>query len=784
VDVTPAGPARLRHRKPATALPVLDWRNWRLPVKLAAVLVVPVLVALGAGVLQIQNYAGRAATYAHLQDLVAVRAGLIPLITSLQAERTMVARGVPEAGVYQEQGRTTQTAAQRLRELRAETDGLGDVSASRFFEAIRQLTPLPGLRAEPGGGEPRSITAYSVAVKSLLDFDQALVSQFGDPLLSGTAIALHHTEVAREQVALQQAVLLIGISRGELLGAELRTLSESHLRLTDRLSDFQAVATSAQRRDLLARLDAVDVTVRERLVQTALNGGGPVRTEPAEWNRASETTIGVLTDAGGALAADLRATAGRLQDETSDRAGLAAVVLLGMVVVAGAIGWVIGRQLLRSLGALRRSALEVADRRLPAVVADIRANADPDTAIDPVPVHTTDELGQLARAFDKVHRQAVVSATEQAELRSDMRNIFVNLSRRSQGLVERQLKLMEELERKEEDPDQLANLFKLDHLATRMRRNNENLMVLSGTEVSRRFGKPVPLVNVLRAAVSEIEQYQRVVVQPAPPVDVVGYAAGDVVHLVAELLDNATAFSPPGSQVVVGARTGTGGGVVVEIVDAGIGMESAELAAVNRRLAEDAPSELPVSRQLGLFVVARLASRQGLAVRLRRDGGEGRGLRAAVVVPAELVRAQVAPARPTASAASPVTPKPDPTTAMSAPTVTTRPVPAPATPHTSAPHSSVPNSSASNSSAPRSPAPGSPVPATPVSATTVPAAPSEAWFSGDLPKRVARAPGFGSARTPAVVRKRDPERVRGFLSNYQSGARRSAPEANERNERP
>ncbi|MFC5289742.1 nitrate- and nitrite sensing domain-containing protein [Actinokineospora guangxiensis] len=773
MDVTPADPVRLRHRKPATAPPVLDWRNWRLPVKLAAVLVVPVLVALGAGVLQIQNYAGRAATYAHLQDLVAVRAGLIPLITSLQAERTMVARGVPEAGVYQEQGRTTQTAAQRLRELRAETDGLGDVSASRFFEAIRQLDPLPGLRAEPGDG-PRSITAYTVAVKSLLDFDQALVSQFGDPLLSGTAIALHHTEVAREQVALQQAVLLIGISRGELLGAELRTLSESHLRLTDRLSDFQAVATSGQRRDLLARLDAVDVTVRERLVQTALNGDGAVRTDPSEWNRASEATIGVLTDAGGSLAADLRATAGRLQDETSDRAGLAAVVLLGMVVVAGAIGWVIGRQLLRSLGALRRSALEVADRRLPAVVADIRANADPDTAIDPVPVHTTDELGQLARAFDKVHRQAVVSATEQAELRSDMRNIFVNLSRRSQSLVERQLKLMEELERKEEDPDQLANLFKLDHLATRMRRNNENLMVLSGTEVSRRFGRPVPLVNVLRAAVSEIEQYQRVVVQPAPPIDVVGYAAGDVVHLVAELLDNATAFSPPGSQVVIGARTGTGGGLVVEIVDAGIGMESAELAAVNRRLAEDAPSELPVSRQLGLFVVARLARRQGLAVRLRRDGGDGRGLRAAVVVPAELVRAQAAPQRPTASAASPAVPKPGPTTAMSAPTLTTRPVPAPA----------APRSPAARNSAPFSPAPDSPAPDSPAPDSPVPMAPSGAWFSGELPKRVARTPGFGSARTPAAARKRDPERVRGFLSNYQSGARRSAPEANERNERP
>ncbi|MGW5054008.1 nitrate- and nitrite sensing domain-containing protein [Actinokineospora sp. NPDC004072] len=761
-----------------TLAAVLDWRNWRLPVKLAAVLFVPVVVALAAGALQIQSYVSRSAGYAQMRDLVAVREALVPLIDSVQRERTLVARGMAEPTAYQEQGRATEFLRVRLVELRTATTGFGEVSATRFDEAVEQLAPLADVRARVAREGETSLITYSIAIKALLDFDQALVSQLGDPLLSGTATALHHIEVAREQVAVQQAVVLAGIGRGDLASADQRTLAESVLRMTDRLSDFQAVATPQQRRHFTLRMESPDVALRDRLVQSALNTSGRLLIQPAQWNRSSELTAQRLTEVGATLAAELRGTADRLQDQTSDRAGLASVVLLGMIFAAGAIGWVVGRQLLRSLNALRSAALEVADHRLPAVVAAIRANAAPDTEIEPVPVRTGDELGELARAFDKVHRQAVHSATEQAELRSDMRSIFVNLSRRSQGLVERQLKLMEELERKEEDPDQLANLFKLDHLATRMRRNNENLMVLSGTEVSRRFTKPVPLVNVLRAAVSEIEQYQRVVVHPAPPVEIVGYAAGDLVHLVAELLDNATAFSPPRTQVVVGARARGDGGVLVEIVDEGIGMAGAELAAVNRRLAEDAPAELPVSRQLGLYVVARLAARQGLRVQLRPVEGKD-GLRAAVLVPPDLVRARTAtpvPAAPAPSRAAAALPrKPSTPGPVSAAGLPRRIAPKPALP----PVPTTPNAGGADA-LPRRTA-GSELAGTPLGSAAAPG--ESAWFAGELPKRTAAPPGFG-APPPTGPRRRDPERIRGFLSSYQSGARRGAPEANQRNEQP
>jgi signal transduction histidine kinase len=220
-------------------------------------------------------------------------------------------------------------------------------------------------------------------------------------------------------------------------------------------------------------------------------------------------------------------------------------------------------------------------------------------------------------------------------MRANMRNIFVNLSRRSQSLVERQLKLMEELEKYEEDPDQLANLFKLDHLATRMRRNNENLMVLSGGDVARRFTRPIPLTDVLRAAAAEIEQYQRVMVHTAPNAEVVGYVASDLVRLLAELLDNATAFSPPHTQVSISASIEAGDIVQIDVVDHGIGIDPEALAVVNHRLeAAGEGADVQVFREMGLFVVGRLAARHQIVVRL--DAQQGKGTRAIVLVPAEL----------------------------------------------------------------------------------------------------------------------------------------------------
>ncbi len=312
--------------------------------------------------------------------------------------------------------------------------------------------------------------------------------------------------------------------------------------------------------------------------------------------------------------------------------------MLGLLLAA-TIVVLVSRSLTRSLRVLRTSALDVAQRRLPQAVESMRSGGAPDVHVEPVPLHTRDEVGQVARAFDTVHGQALKLAADQAALQSNVSSMFVNLSRRSQALVERQLQLIEQLESNEQDPDQLSNLFQLDHLATRMRRNSENLLVLAGTDLAKRNVAPVPLVDVLRAAVSEIEQYQRIVVQAPPQATVVGRATSDVIHLLAELLDNATNFSPPDSQVVMSSLRAQDGSIVVEIADSGVGMLDHELTDANRRLSTPSAVDVSASRRMGLFVVGRLGARHGITVHLGGApmGGPGGGLTASVTLPAHLV---------------------------------------------------------------------------------------------------------------------------------------------------
>ncbi|WP_158852269.1 nitrate- and nitrite sensing domain-containing protein [Saccharothrix deserti] len=817
---------------------VADWRNWRLPIKLAAVLAVPVLVAVGAGVVQIRGYVKSADTYGSMQRIVTLRAGLDPLIAGVQAERARSAQRADDAGVapddFRDLVRATDTAAAGVRNLMERTTTLGEVANARFRDVNVQLDGLPQLRERVLSGSvdlAGGIGGYSVVLRALLDFDQAMVGDFGDPALSGTATALHNLAMAGEQVSLQHATVLAGISRGRLLDTERTVLAQSYTREQDKLADFSAVATPQQQAEYRSTVAGQEVDLRNSLFQLVRSDPDAVRTQVKSdaWNSGSEATGKQLGVVMRSLEGQLTAAAGRLQDTTSDRAGAAAVILLASMFAAGAIGFVIGNYLLRSLRVLRTAALDVAEHRLPALVAQLRENAAHDVTVKPVPVHTREELGQLARAFDAVHRQAVSSAAEQADLRTGMRNAFINLSRRSQGLVERQLKLMEELERQEENPEQLANLFKLDNLATRMRRNNENLMVLSGSDVARRFTRPVPLGDVLRAAASEIEQYQRVVVQTTPSVEVVGYAAGDLVRLVAELLDNATTFSPPRTQVIVGGRPRPGGGVLVDVVDAGVGMSEEDLAQANRRItlaASEESGELPVSRQLGLYVVGRLAGRHGIEVVLREQGD---GLRAVVALPAELVRA-TGPLSNRAVAAQahvPALPQAMPQSAGSQPFLpSTGPQPflpstgpQPVLPQSSKPQSTQPHTNGWHPGSPQpvlppavplkddgwAPFRGRTVDEPPSAPAPAPRRPSSTWFGGgtppsgpaevarhraadihargeapvndnptELPKRqprtnlVAERPSEPDAVAPV---RRDPQATRGFLASYQSGLR-------------
>jgi signal transduction histidine kinase len=314
-----------------------------------------------------------------------------------------------------------------------------------------------------------------------------------------------------------------------------------------------------------------------------------------------------------------------------------AVIISALVLLSVILLVVLAQSILKPLRVLRASAFDVADRRLPAAIDQLRTTEGRtrDIRIDPVPVYSREDVGQIARAFDAVHSEAVRLASEQAALRANVNDMFINLSRRSQGLVERQLGLIDELELGEQDSDRLAALFRLDHLATRMRRNGENLLVLAGAELRRRSGEPVPIVDVLRAAVSEIEEYQRIAIQPLPRAMVSGLAVNDIVHLVAEILDNATAYSSPESEVQLTAWFADEGGLTIEITDAGTGLRQIQVVTINDVLAAPPAVDVSVSRQMGLFVVGRLAHRHGIAVRLASP--ENAGVTVRVTLPKELV---------------------------------------------------------------------------------------------------------------------------------------------------
>jgi signal transduction histidine kinase len=637
--------------KPPSVLKLLlSWRNWNIPTKLTAVTLVPVVFAVVLGAMQIADQVAQAQSYRQVDRLVAAGGQLRPLVGALQQERTatsaLLAAGPPNAATLgpklAEEQRNVDVARTALLRAAHRASYHNEITMARFTEVSARLDELPGLRAAIAAGgvdAPGALGKYTVIIGALLNFDRAAAAEVIDPALAGTAVALHDLQMSGEEIRYQQALVGIGLTRGGLTDVELAELHASMGRLDDRSAELRLDASAAQQQDYARLVTGLGVESRERLAKAAAATppGTRLPVDAADWNLASEYTAGRIGAVATLLGTQIVDRSKGLQDEASTGAGIASVILLIALVVAGMVMFVIGRHLLRSLNVLRHSALDVAEHALPEAVERIREvgeHADP--AVEPVPVSSTDEVGQVARAFEAVHRQALRLATEQAGLRARYSDVFVNLSRRSQGLVQRQLRLLERLERDEEDAEQLATLFQLDHLATRMRRNNENLMVLSGSELGRRNQRPASLADLLRAAVSEIEQYQRVVMLPPTDVLIVGYAVGDLVRLVAELLDNATAFSAPSTQVTIASHSFEDGSVCIAVLDEGIGMSESELASANEKLSNAHTVDVSTSRRMGLFVVGRLAGRHGVEVSLH--GGKNiPGIRATVTVPADLV---------------------------------------------------------------------------------------------------------------------------------------------------
>ncbi|MGW2210841.1 sensor histidine kinase [Streptomyces sp. NPDC001781] len=471
-------------------------------------------------------------------------------------------------------------------------------------------------------------------------------------------------------------------------------------------------------------------------------------------------------DMSGIAADTSRAVAGRADPFTHgvlSPAGAAVLFGLAAVVASLVISVRIGRALVVELVSLRNDALEIARRKLPAAMRRLRAGSEIDIRAEaPAGPPAEDETGQVAEALTTVHRAALHAAVERAELASGISGVFVNLARRSQVLVHRQLRLLDSMERRSDDPNELSDLFRLDHLTTRMRRHAESLIILSGAAPGRAWRMPVSLTNVVRAAVSEIEDYARVEVRQLPEAAVVGAAVADLTHLLAELVENAAQFSPPHTRVRVSGEP-VGNGYVLEVEDRGLGMSAEKLGEANRRIEQSETLDLFDSDRLGLFVVSRLAARQGIKVHLRPSPYGG--TTAVVLLPTALVH-QGAQEH---SAGEPPAPPESEREHARVPEV---PAPAAVAAQRERP------ALAASVPPPAEPVPGTPLPG--VSTLTPHRPPTDSESSDDLPRRVRQAslaPQLRKERAgePAAESEspddegRTPEIVRDRMAAYRDG---------------
>ena len=300
-----------------------------------------------------------------------------------------------------------------------------------------------------------------------------------------------------------------------------------------------------------------------------------------------------------------------------------------------ALSLVIGRGLVRQLRELRESALTLAHEKLPEVISRLRAGEPVDIS-DYAPGETSsgNEIDQVQHAFSIVQQSAVQSAVDEARLRRGISDVFRNLAGRSQSLLHRQLTLLDGMERRATEPDELEDLFRIDHLTTRMRRHAEGLIILSGEAPARGWRQPVPLVDVLRAAVAEVEDYTRIRVLCRTNAAVAGHAVADIIHLIAELAENATVFSPPNTPVRIQGDV-VGRGFAVEIEDRGLGISAARLEEINANLANPPQFDLSGSDRLGLFIAGQLAQRHDIKITLRPSVYGG--TTAIVLIPTALV---------------------------------------------------------------------------------------------------------------------------------------------------
>jgi methyl-accepting chemotaxis protein len=631
----------------------LALRNWPVTWRLIALIAIPTVVAMAFAGLRVMAAAGSAANFGRSAQLAGLGQQVTGLAQAMEDERDLTASFIaaarPAAGrpALQRQYEVTDAWAQRvgaqMRDVGAAFPAQTRTGAAAVMARIADLRNLRSYAAAGHAPALAVITNYSLALADLFTFDDAIAQQAGRAELVGRVRTLGSLSRMKDQASQQRAILEAALVSGQFQPGTQDALTAAQAQQAADLASFGTAATLAESQALGNTVAGRPVDLARALEQRAIVLGGsgrPLELGPRasqQWYGNMSYTIGRMRQAERQLSSAIVLQANSLHRGAMRSLMLTAAAAAAVLIIVLLATVVIARSMVRPLRQLKAGALEVAGARLPEEVRALSTagGADPDAEVEPIGVHSTDEIGQVARAFDQVHQEAVRLAADEARLRGSVSAMFVSLSRRSGSLLERLLRLIDSLELGEQDSERLADLFRMDHLATRMRRNSENLLVLAGQEPPRRWAEPVSLADVARASVSEIEQYDRVVLDMQPGLAVAGNAVADVVHLLAEIIENATMFSAKGTQVAVSGHSLRSGGVLISVIDSGMGMTEDQLAQVNWRLENPPAADVEVSRHMGLFAVAHLAERHGIRVRLKAAGGGG--LIARVWLPGALI---------------------------------------------------------------------------------------------------------------------------------------------------
>ncbi|GAB7041695.1 MULTISPECIES: sensor histidine kinase [Catenuloplanes] len=577
------------------------------------------------------------------------------LVHQLQLERDLTALVLAGGARWR-----ADLAGQRLRVDSARTalSGLRDAEGPGP-EAVRttvaQLEELGRLRVEVDAGRigrQPAVQSYTDRIAALNRMDIGLDAPFPDPdpeLRRGLA-AMQALSDAKEATSAARGLLGAAHVRGVFEDGEQAGLAALFAVRRVALADADRYV-SASVQDRLERAatgpDATAVTAAEQAVAS-----GSPKGDPEGWLRVTTVLLDELAATQSLVADDIRARTDDLREEaTVDLLGLGAVILLALI---GAL--LLGRSattgITRPLARLVSEADAAAVRRLPAAVARLQ---DGTGAEPPPPVVVSGNAGaeirSVADALNRLQSSAYGLAAEQAVLRRNTVDSMANLGRRNQNLLRRQLSFITQLEREETDPAGLANLFELDHLATRMRRNAESLLVLVGEATPRSWSRPLPMSDVLRAAIAEVEDYRRVSLRRIDDAFTAGAYVADLAHMVAELVENGLTFSPPDFDVEVHGRWVDDGSYLIAVVDQGVGMSPEELARANARLSGAESFTVAPTKFLGHYVVGHLAAKLGVRVEICQSPVTGTTAR--VRLPARLLA-----------------PAPEPTTVTTATTTT------------------------------------------------------------------------------------------------------------------